>query len=352
MKNIYKAIGLMSGTSLDGVDAALISTDGEDFVKCEGFVSIPYSDDLREKIRAVFGKKADQAQDIERELTLVHAEAVKMLISETGADDVDIIGFHGQTISHAPDEGWTCQIGDGALLSEMTGIKVVNDFRTADVKAGGQGAPLIPIYHKALSATLEKPTVFLNIGGVANITYIDKNGELTAFDTGPGNALLDDWMLKHGDQKYDDGGRTASTGVINGDIIFKFLSNKFFTKPAPKSLDRNEFASDLLEGLSLRDGAATLTAFTVRSIAKGFELLPEAPKKIIVAGGGRHNKVMMAGLKQYAEVISIDSLGLNGDATEAEGFAYLAVRSIKKLPISFPMTTGAPEPLTGGTLCE
>jgi anhydro-N-acetylmuramic acid kinase len=295
---------------------------------------------------------AAQAKDVERTLTIAHAEAVRKLLETLNIppQDIDLIGFHGQTISHAPEKGHTCQIGDGALLASMTGIKVVNDFRTADVRAGGQGAPLVPIYHQALGSTLDKPVVFLNIGGVANVTYVGKGRELIAFDTGPGNALIDDWMLRKSGQNFDAGGTLALSGKIDAPLLKTLLSHPFFSSPVPKSLDRNAFVSQAWEGLSPADGAATLAAFTVHSIAEAFKHFPSPPQQLIVAGGGRHNQFLMQQLQQHLNVMvsSIDALGLDGDAIEAEAFAYLAVRSIKGLPISFPTTTGVPEPMTGG----
>jgi len=352
---IYRVIGLMSGTSLDGVDAALLRTDGEANIEREAFLTLPYDDGLRAQIRACLGKSAAESKAAERALTVAHAETVHRLLEMQGiqSKEIDLIGFHGQTISHAPEKGHTCQIGDGALLASMTGIKVVNDFRTADVKAGGQGAPLVPVYHQALAAKMEKPVVFLNVGGVANVTYVGKNGELIAFDTGPGNALMDDWMLKKMGSKFDDGGKTALSGKVDEAVLKKLLSHPFFSAPPPKSLDRDAFASKAWEKLSTADGAATLAAFTVQSIIKAAQHFPEQLKQWIVCGGGRHNKFLMNQLQHYTNtpVLSIDELGLNGDATEAEAFAYLAVRSVRDLPISFPTTTGAPKPMTGGKLC-
>jgi anhydro-N-acetylmuramic acid kinase len=347
---IYKVIGLMSGTSLDGVDVALLHTDGESYIERKAFLFVPYDDALRTKIRAVFGKTAGEAREAERALTEFHAEAIAKL--GVSLKDVDLIGFHGQTIFHAPAKGITCQIGDGDLLASMTGIKVVNDFRTADVKAGGQGAPLVPVYHQALAAGLEKPVVFLNIGGVANVTYVGANGELIAFDTGPGNALIDDWMLRKTGQKFDDGGKIALSGKVNDMVLYQLLSHPFFSAPVPKSLDRNAFSSQVYENLSTEDGATTLAAFTVQSIMKAALYFPVQPQRWIVAGGGRYNKYLMQQLQKNikAPVMPIEDIGLDGDATEAEAFAYMAVRSIKGLPLSFPMTTGVPQPMTGGRL--
>jgi len=347
---IYKVIGLMSGTSLDGVDVALVHTDGENFIERKAFVSVPYDDALREKIRAVFGKKAVEAQEAERALTEFHAEAIRKL--GVSLSDVDLIGFHGQTIFHAPEKGFTIQIGDGALLASMTGVKVVNDFRTNDVKAGGQGAPLVPVYHQALAAKLEKPVAFLNIGGVANVTYVGQNGELIAFDTGPGNALIDDWMLRKTGNKFDAAGKLALSGKVNEIIVYQLLQHPFFSAAVPKSLDRNAFVSSACDALSTEDGAATLADFTVQAIMRAAMYFPAPPTRWIVAGGGRHNKYLMQQLQKNikAPVVPIEDMGLNGDATEAEAFAYLAVRSVRGLPLSFPMTTGVPKPTTGGRL--
>lgn len=355
---IYKVIGLMSGTSLDGVDAALISTDGENVIKSEGFVTVPYDESFRAQIRACFGAKPGQKDAkitaVERSLTQAHARAVQKLldIKRLQPTDIDLIGFHGQTIAHAPDKGYTNQIGDGALLAQLTGIQVINDFRTADVKAGGQGAPLVPVYHQALAAKMEKPVVFLNIGGVGNVTYVGADGELIAFDTGPGNALIDDWMLKITGRTHDAGGKVAMSGKTDDAVLHQLLAHPFFTAPIPKSLDRDAFASSAWRRLNLADGAATLANFTVQSVVLATQYFPSAPKKWIVAGGGRHNAFLMQQLqKNISEPVEpIDNFGWDGDAVEAEAFAYLAVRSLLKLPYSFPMTTGVKEPMTGGVL--
>lgn len=347
-----RAIGLMSGTSLDGVDAALLDTDGESFIKPLGWVHIPYESDLRERTRALFNRAPDAG--VARELTLINAQAVKALLEKykLTASDIDVIGYHGQTIAHAPERRYTCQMGDGKLLAELTGINVVNDLRMADVKAGGQGAPLVPIYHQAMAAQMEKPVAILNIGGVANASYIGAHGELIAFDVGPGNALLDDWMMKHTDSRYDQDGATAASGVVSTAALAQLLADEYFSRPVPKSLDRNHFSVKALEGLSLADGAATLAAFTVEGVAQSLAHFPAAPRQWLVAGGGRYNKFFMQKMaeKLGVAVSDIQSCGFNGDATEAEAWAYLAVRSLKGLPITFPMTTGISAPMTGGVL--
>ncbi len=345
----------MSGTSLDGIDAALIATDGEGDITRHAFLTVPYDDALRIRIRAVLNITPDKistARDVERDLTVAQAEVVKALLKKSGlqAKDIDLIGFHGQTVAHAPDKRWTCQLGDGALLAKLTGIPVVNDFRTADVQAGGQGAPLVPVYHQALATGREKPLAFLNIGGVANITYVGET--VIAFDTGPGNALIDDWMLKHTGQKHDNNGETAAKGTVDAAVLQQLMSHPFFSGLPPKSLDRNAFVSGAWKDLSLEDGAATLAAFTVAGVVKSLDFLPAKPKQWIVAGGGRLNKTIMKMLQEKlgVPVFSINDTGLDGDAIEAEAFAYMAVRSYRGLPISFPKTTGVPHPMVGGKL--
>jgi len=353
---IYKAIGLMSGTSLDGVDVALIETDGQEYVKCLNFLSMPYQDNFREDLRKYLGLHPGNianALDIEKQLTHYHAQAVEELMSTIGIpkEDIDIIGFHGQTLSHAPEDNWTLQIGDGALLSALTGIDVVNDFRSADVRAGGQGAPLVPVYHQALASSIQTPIAILNIGGVANITWLGQKGEVLAFDTGPGNAFIDDWILSTTGQGYDDEGKIASRGIANKQLVKQFLEDKYFAAPAPKSLDRHSFnIAEGLKGLSVEDGAATLLSCTVLSIKKSLDVLPEKPVKWFITGGGRHNKEMMTQLQKNlgVPIDVVENIGWNGDAVEAEAFAYLAVRSLQGLPLTFPGTTGVKSPLSGG----
>lgn len=352
------AIGLMSGTSGDGVDAALIRADAERIHEFGPELSLPYDADFRARLKSCYGGKGPIAEieRVARELTERHAEAVHQLLALAGMkpSDVAIIGFHGQTILHAPHERRTWQIGDGALLARLTGIDVVNDFRGNDVAAGGQGAPLVPIFHKALAdslpADVKRPLAVLNIGGVANVTWIGRDGSLLAFDTGPGNALIDDWAQRHSGQPVDLGGAMARKGRIDEDVLAQLLSHPFFDLPAPKSLDRNAFHSGLADRLSAADGAATLTAFTAAAIARSLSLFPEPPRNWLVCGGGRHNPVLMEALIERldAPVRGVEAVGWNGDALEAQAFAYLALRSLAGLPLSFPTTTGVPVPMTGG----
>ena len=354
-----KAIGLMSGTSLDAIDAALIETDGEGQVRSLGFVAIEWSAEDRDLLMAATERAlampapgADPLIDrAEARVGKAHAEAVAALLRETGADDAAIIGFHGQTIAHRPDRGWTWQLGDGAALAAATGIDVVADFRSADVAAGGQGAPLLPVYHRALVAGQAGPVAVLNLGGVANVTYIDGD-TLIAFDTGPANGLIDSWVGETRGARFDEGGALAAAGRVDEAVLTAMLDHPYFDMAPPKSLDRNDFTVQPARGLAEADGAATLTAFTAQTVAEGLRLLPARPARLIVAGGGRHNPTLMAMIAERTALTpeSADTLGWNGDALEAEGFAYMAVRALKGLPISFPGTTGVPKPMTGGVV--
>ncbi|TDQ80879.1 anhydro-N-acetylmuramic acid kinase [Dongia mobilis] len=354
------AIGLMSGTSADGVDAALIRAEADAVHEFGPASSEPYDRAFGNRIKACYGGRAPEAEidAVARELTQRHAAAVRRLLQMAGMapSGIHVIGFHGQTILHAPHERRTWQIGDGALLASLTGIDVVDDFRSADVAAGGQGAPLVPVFHQALAAMLPpevpRPIAVLNIGGVANVTWIGRDGSLLAFDTGPGNALIDDWTQRHEGRPVDLGGVLARGGRIDEDVLATLLSHPYFDLPAPKSLDRNAFHSEVADRLSPADGAATLTAFTAAAIARSLYLFPEMPQVWLVCGGGRHNPVLMEALEERldAPVKGVDEMGWNGDALEAQAFAYLALRSLAGLPISFPTTTGVPVPMTGGRL--
>jgi anhydro-N-acetylmuramic acid kinase len=350
-----RVIGLMSGTSLDGIDAALIETDGRNQVATGPSLTRPYPPAFRDALRGVLGSTEPSAlvRTVERELTEMHAEAVAELRRRHDLQDIELIGFHGHTILHRPEEGRTWQIGDGALLARLTGVPVVSDFRSADVAAGGEGAPLVPVYHRALVASLPKPLAILNIGGVANITWIGAGeDDLVAFDTGPGNAPIDDWMRLKTGQGFDDGGRTALSGRIDHAFVERFLAHAFFARRPPKSLDRDDFARFRPDHLDAADGAATLAACTVAAALASRRHLPAAPARWLITGGGRHNRALMAGLATgfNAPVEPVDVMGWDGDALEAQAFGYLAVRSRESLPLSFPGTTRVPAPQTGGRL--
>ena len=363
MAETVKAIGLMSGTSMDGIDIALIETDGEARVVPGPSGAMPYSaaerDLLRRAIDAAAGWEPDAPMpdavaEAERLVTEAHARAVRQFLDEQGlgAADVDLIGFHGQTVLHQPDRRRTVQIGQGEKLAELTGVDVVHDFRSADVAAGGEGAPLAPLYHRALAASLggPSPLAVLNLGGVANVTWLGEGDDILAFDTGPANALIDDWVHAHGGGRMDEGGRHALAGNVDEAVLAAMLDQPFFDIVPPKSLDRLDFALAAVEGLSLEDGAATLTAFSAACVARACEHLSDRPERWIVCGGGRHNPALMQAL-QFRLQVPVDpaeAVGWRGDDIEAEAFAYLAVRSRKGLPLSVPGTTGVAAPKTGG----
>ena len=370
MSDTLTAIGMMSGTSLDGVDAALLTTDGENVAAPRAAVHLPYERDLkvwlRRAIKAALEGR-DGAADIGKaagEVTRVHADAVEALLARAGIKrtDVDVIGFHGQTILHRPaatpgSVGRTWQIGDGAVLAQETKIDVVSDFRSADMRAGGEGAPFAPIYHRALVASLddapEGAVGVLNLGGVSNVTYVPRgaNGtDLIAFDCGPGNGLLDEWVALKTGAAMDRDGALARAGTVHTDVLRMMMLNPYLRRKPPKSLDRYDFKLDPVLNLTPEDGAATLTAFTAACIRQSEDFLPDPPAEWVACGGGRRNPALMEALKQAldAPVVAAENVGWRGDDLEAECFAYLAVRSLKKLPLSFPKTTRVPEPTRGG----
>ncbi len=348
-----RVVGLMSGTSLDGVDAALIETDGERIGGFGRSLTLPYPAALRLDLARLIREMGSGAVSLERvqgcavALTELHIEAVRRL-----GEPCDLIGFHGQTILHAPEQRRTVQIGDAALLASTLGVPVACDFRLADVAAGGQGAPLVPVFHAALAGALERPLLVVNIGGVANLTWVGAEGDLLACDTGPGNALLDDFVQARTGAAMDRDGALAAAGRANEAILTALLADPFFAKPAPKSLDRQHFAAalDAVAALSTQDGAATLAAFTARAIAA--TRLPGLPRRVLVCGGGRHNPPIMRALRAAmpVAVAPVESVGWDGDALEAQCFGYLAARVACGLPLSFPSTTGVPAPLPGGRI--
>ena len=349
---IFTVIGLMSGTAMDGIDAALIETDGYAHITRIGFATKPHGPALRDAMRTCLNAETYDSE-VEKQFTLAHIPVIQDLFKKTGKTfaDIDVIGMHGQTTHHDPANGITVQMGNGALLADETAIDVVYDFRKNDIANGGQGAPFLPVYHRALTAhaNLPLPVVILNLGGVGNITWISDD-DMIAFDTGPANAMIDDWIKENTDKTYDHNGEIAATGTVDEVILQQFMALDYFKNPYPKSLDRNDFKEITVNNLSLHDGAATLTAMTIQSVAKALELCPQKPMAIYVTGGGRHNGFIMQQLSEATSlpVHSVDTLGWNGDAMEAEGFAYMAVRSLLDEPISFPGTTGCKNPTVGG----
>ena len=348
---MWRALGLMSGTSLDGIDVALIETDGRERVLSAPALTIPYQETFRDRLRSVLGAVGPIAE-VQNELTRLHAAAVEEFLRRHPGAAVDIVGFHGHTILHRPAEHSTWQLGDGALLARLLGLDVVADFRSADVAAGGEGAPLAPLFHAAVAATLPKPLAVLNIGGVANVTWIGEASEILAFDTAPGNALIDDWVSQRTAAAADIDGALARAGRASAPHIARFLASPFFDRPPPKSLDRDDFRPFVPEGLSLEDGAATLTEMTAEGIAAAVRYFPAPASQWLVCGGGRHNPALMAALGRRlgAPVRLVEAVGWDGDALEAQAFAYLAVRSILGLPLSLPSTTGVTRPTSGGRL--
>ena len=364
------AIGLMSGTSQDGIDVALIETDGEIISRFGPTAYRTFSKDERSLLRSATAAAAnvtvrtDRPEIVakaEERVNLTHIEAVEAFLAANGVQrgDVAVIGFHGQTVLHRPERGLTIQLGDGRILASRLHIPVVYDFRAADVAAGGEGAPLAPMYHCALVRRLgrDPPVAVLNVGGVSNVTFIDGD-VLIACDTGPGNALLDDFLRLRTGQLLDTDGRTAQAGSVDENAVARFLTHHFFAKPLPKSLDRNDFREwigAMMDGSSVEDGAATLTALTAAAIARIVPLLPRPPKTWIVSGGGARNPTLMRMLAERlapAKVETGHAVGWSIDSLEAQAFAYLAVRSLRGLPLTLPTTTGAPRPLSGGVLAR
>lgn len=357
-------IGLMSGTSMDGVDAAVLTTDGVT-VKSHGPTHFrPYTEPEREALRKALAAarslhdrtaRPPALAEAERLVTDAHAEAVEQLRAANRTLAPDLVGFHGQTLFHAPARRLTVQIGDGPALAKRLGLPVVYDFRAADVAAGGEGAPFVPVYHEALvrHAKLLGNVVVVNLGGIANITRIGADGRIGAGDTGPANALLDDFVRKRTGASMDKDGALAAHGTIDRSILSRMMSDPWFNQPFPKSLDRSAFTFAPVEHLSTEDGAATLAAFTADTVAKGIELAGGADT-IVVAGGGARNPtiVWMIGEATGVPVLKAPDLGWAGDFIEAEAFAYLAARSLAGLPLSFPETTGVLHPMPGGVLAR
>ncbi|MEL7542877.1 MAG: anhydro-N-acetylmuramic acid kinase [Pseudomonadota bacterium] len=366
MAQIRRAIGAMTGTSMDGLDLALVETDGEAIVRPIASYARPFSalerDALRDAIAAAEHvtertERPRPLENAERLITEAHAEGVARLLwrARCDASQVDVIGFHGQTVLHRPADALTIQLGDGMGLARNTGIDVVHDFRAADVAAGGEGAPLAPVFHRALAKDIPGwPVAFLNIGGVANVTWVSRSGQMRAFDTGPGNALIDDFVRAHSNGDHDEGGELARAGTVDEGALTSLLRHGYFSASVPKSLDRNAFDAAPVADLSLRDGAATLTAFTAEAVARARYFFSEAPGVWVVCGGGRHNRAIMMALAERVEglVAPAEAFGLDGDMLEAQAFAYLAVRSLDGLPLSFPATTGVAEPTTGGVMAR
>ncbi len=364
----YKALGLMSGTSLDAIDLALIETDGFGFMRPLGQASFALEANLVADIRAMCRRAASMnwatnwaedaaVFDLSERITDAHMAAISAFRADCGMT-IDMIGFHGQTVWHDPANAVTVQLGNGQRMADLCGIMVVDQFRLNDVEHGGQGAPLVPLFHAALCAELAGAVAVVNIGGVANITRLEavhahaNDRKISAFDTGPGNALINDWMLAHTGDDCDRNGEYAQRGVVDQDLVSHWLDDPYFKRPPPKSLDRNHFdvATDL-RGRSIEDGAATLSAFTIASLGAALSQI-ENLEHVIICGGGRHNPFLMRGLQELiaAPVRPCEAYGWDGDHLEAQAFGWLAVRRFLGEVISLPSTTGVRRPLTGGVI--
>jgi anhydro-N-acetylmuramic acid kinase len=363
-ERLRTAIGVISGTSMDGIDIGLIKTDGREIVQGGPGRMMPYPAELRQKLQTLLIDPSiaerDPLTELEHAVTDAFTAAIAVFLRDEkiAPGDVDLIGLHGQTIYHRPERRFTRQLGFGQKMARDLGISVVDGMRQADVKAGGHGAPLVPLYHAALAADLPRPLMVLNLGGVGNVTYLGRStaGEETilAFDTGPASALIDDYVLKRFGLAYDDGGRIAASGQVDKVILAKLMAHPFFAEKPPKSLDRQAFhaAVETVKKLSDVDAVATLTAFTIEATVAALDHVGDKPRRWLITGGGRHNASFMAGLANRlgVPVEPVEAVGWNGDLLEAQCFGYLAVRSTLGLPLSLPTTTGAPKPMTGGIL--
>tara|TARA_Y200000002_G_scaffold344504_1_gene317760 strand:+ start:323 stop:1468 length:1146 start_codon:yes stop_codon:yes gene_type:complete len=379
MGKIYTALGLMSGTSMDGVDASIVQSDGDSEYLTILDQYFAYGDELRNKLTNIrdkilepddLGKYQCELNSIEREITLFHSIVVNKIIKVSEIKP-ELLGLHGQTIFHNPEKKITKQLGDGELLSQLTNKKVLYDFRQNDLKNGGQGAPLTPIFHNLLSKIiknnhqLEYPIYFINIGGITNITNVIKEegeieNKLEAFDIGPGNCLIDNWIRKNSKKNFDENGSIAESGKINKLILNQAIEN-FKINSYHKSMDIKDFDISFVRGLSLEDGCATITSFTAYLIAEGIIYLSKNNKKKIrylICGGGRKNSYLISLIKNYISnknniiLEPIENYGLDGDYIESQAFGYLAIRSFLNLPISFPSTTRCKFPTVGGKLIE
>ena len=367
MTKKYTAVGLMSGTSMDGVDASIIQSDGEDKLEILDNHYVSYDNkiqedtqNVKEKIHSLsdIQKNKNLLISLEKEITIFQAKVVEAILNKTNLkkNEIDLIGFHGQTLYHSFEEKVSKQLGDGNLMNKLTGIRVVFNFRENDIMNGGQGAPLSPIYHKLLvkKLKLEQPIAFLNIGGISNVTFLENDKITKSFDTGPGNFLIDKFLQIKSNNKirFDKDGEIAFRGQINEIILENFLNNNYFDMEPPKTLDVNDFSISIIKGLSLEDSVATLSELTCRTILDSFQFTKNLPKKIILIGGGRKNKFFKNRISELSKIntINIDKLNFDGDFIESQAFAYLAIRSLLKKPISFFETTGVKTPCLGGKL--
>ena len=369
MNKILTAIGLMSGTSLDGIDASIIQSDGDQELKIIKNNYISYDKkiadnvlNLKDKIITTkdISKNKSKIKDLEVKITLLHKEAIIKVLQKSNVSktDLDIIGFHGQTIFHSFKEKISLQLGDGILLSKLLNKKVIYNFRKSDIDNGGQGAPLTPLYHELLQKKLKLklPLVFVNIGGVTNLTYINEEGSITSFDSGPGNYLIDRYFkIKSNNAiSFDQDGETARKGNLNEILLENLLNDPFYEIEPPKSLDVNDFSLSIVRGLPFEDSITTLSELTCRSLINSFSNFKRKPSSIILTGGGRKNKYFSKRIAELSQIktLNIDEYNLQGDFIESQAFGYLAIRSYLKKPISYPNTTGVNTPCLGGILAD
>jgi len=369
MENLITAIGLMSGTSSDGIDASVIKSDGEDTIYLVGDYSFPYEKKtkfrirkLKEKINKILDLEVNDLEiaSLEKEITILHSQTINLLIKKLkiSKSEINLIGLHGHTIFHSFRDKKTKQLGDGKLLSQLTGLNVVYNFRENDLKNGGQGAPLASIFHKLLQKNLKlkMPIIFVNIGGISNLTYLNKSDEIISFDSGPGNFLIDKILqLKSNDKiQFDKDGKIAFKGSVDKNILDSYLSDPYYESLPPKSLDVNDFNLSLVRGLNLENSITTLSELTSLTIVNALDFFDYKPEQIILSGGGRKNKYILERIKKLSNILTfnIDDYKINGDFVESQAFAYLAIRSFLKKPISFPKTTGVSKPMIGGQLIE
>jgi anhydro-N-acetylmuramic acid kinase len=354
---------------MDGIDLAMLETDGEAVTKFGATLSVDYSPAERgllvkalEDAKGMTDRHARPGclAEAEAMITARHADAVGRFLAQENLarSDIDLLGFHGQTVLHRPDNGLTVQIGDGEALAQATGIATIFDMRAADMEVGGQGAPLVSAFHAALAKQISaRPLVFVNIGGISNITVIGRDEAVSAFDVGPGNALIDQWVQAGAGVPFDQGGSIASEGGVSAEIVKRYMTVPFFDVKPPKSLDRFDFKALEPDALNLHDGARTLAHVTAKSIYSALDHLDQPPKLWLLSGGGRLNAAIVADLRSFAteddaDVLLCEDYGFDGDMMEAQAFAFLAVRSARGLPLTFPSTTGCKSPSCGGVLAR
>ena len=348
---------------MDGVDASIIKSDGENFAELVDDIYLKYDNKLQSKLKKIvdlcvskdqFFKLAKDIKELEHEITIFHAKICKLIIKKNTRVKVDLIGFHGQTVLHEPKNGHSIQIGDSNLLAKVINKKVVSNFRDNDILNGGQGAPLTPLYHRIILKKIKTklPSIIINIGGIANVTFLDNENKITSFDTGPGNYLINEWVKSNSKLDFDNKGLLAKSGRLNESLLKKLLKDPYYNKKSPKSLDVKNFNIKELKKLSLKDGCATLSMLTAETICLAINNFKNTPNKILFSGGGRKNDFIIDSIEEILKkkVYLIDEFNFNGDFIESQAFAYLAIRSYLKKIISLPSTTGVKKPCSGGVI--